>query len=55
MNPERITDGRSLFEITATYAEAVQIPSTLSWEELPWNDQDAWEARADEINESRRD
>lgn len=59
---ERATDGRSLYEATRSLSQAfpmssswlIDPPYPKEWDELPWDEKDSWEAKADELNESRR-
>lgn len=51
---EPALDGKDLYETTVSLAWVYDGNVGRSWEQLTWNERDAWEARADEINESRR-
>lgn len=59
---ERLTEGRTLYAAHRAYVGLVPVASNLldptwnlPWEELSWDEQDEWEAKADELNEARRD
>ncbi len=60
---EPALDGRELYETTVVYAGLAATGDQLlhpekyvlpEWEKLTWQEQDAWQARADELNEARR-
>lgn len=56
--PERAVDGESLFEtsrqIKIAFGDIWNPSHTPTWDEITWRERDAWQAQADEINESRR-
>lgn len=57
MKPEKALDGKTLYEATMdAYGGSCDIGlPALSWENLTWNEKDNWQAKADELNEARRE
>lgn len=60
-NPEKAVTGETLYEATRSIANLIPVGEQIlsgdqgrAWAELPWSEQDKWEAQADEINEARR-
>ena len=51
---EPALDGKDLYETTVLIAQVYDDGPGRSWDELTWKERDAWEARADELNEARR-
>lgn len=56
--------GQALYESTAKFKAELalvhpfgvfDIAFLKTWDELPWDARDYWEAQADELNEARRD
>lgn len=51
---ERAVSGRVLYEATVDAAAQWTKAFHTSWDDLTWSERDEWEAKADELNESRR-